>query len=337
MTSNISQAKDVSPELHQLDANLECQNDMTDSYFRTPSPTSTPALSSASDTDTESEAPSTSNPPSPNEPELMGTFASSTNSEGRRERGTINPYFPLLPSHAVAPNTRPGQTPPFSMIYPEYAQGENLRTPSSDDSEVTLSNLVNKVKLQAIPSPSLAPPSPFSLYPPSKNPSPIEERFARGQTQSGVMTKRAFAAARSRSALSLSSIPIPPSLHMEAEEQLGPSFNVRSYSYTGIFQHAQALGQHDTPYTFSSLHLDTALHLRNSPFILSFLILPVSVSAILFSLSLLPYPFEFPRLTTAQTSCPPFPLHRVPRMIGCCTSHMPPPFRTRPHSSHCIA
>lgn len=250
--AKIEPTKEASLEFQQhSDMNFECQNSDSDSsypsFFRTPSPTSTPALSSASDTDTESEAPSTSNPPSPDEPANLSMLSSSSlsaYSELHIDQGAINSYFPLLPQSSslhsetmrtVPPNMRPGQTPPLSMIYPEYVDADSLPTPSIDDLEVGLSNFVNKVKLQAIPSPSLAPPSPFSLYPPSKNASPVEERFARshmgsqGQMlgQSGVMTKRAFAAARSRSALSLSSIPIPPSLSSEAEEQLGPSFSRR--------------------------------------------------------------------------------------------------------------
>ncbi|CAL1715314.1 unnamed protein product [Somion occarium] len=257
-------ANEATPESYpdtQLEGQVEPDISYSSSFFRAPSPTSTPALSSASDTDTESEAPSTSDPPSPSEPGITDMasssyFHSTLPSEENSDHEPVNPYFPIVESEsprrsclptnpnigALRTTARPGQTPPLSMTQSSCDSG-SVPTPSvTNPPDVTLSTLVNKVTLQAIPSPCLAPPSPFSLYPPSDTMSVIEEqRFTRTTMSNGqygqsrtVMSKRAFTACRTRSALSLSSIPIPPSLDLSLEVELEPSFSRRKGVDDGV-------------------------------------------------------------------------------------------------------
>jgi len=151
-------------------------------YAGSPSSSTTPSLSSASDTDdmdTEDEPPSvvdgSSAPSSPGERECFSALSQVhvVAANAKTMANTNNPYFPPLSSHTQdrrmhTPQTprqdskiadmceiaRPGQTPPLSSLYPEH----HARA---------MGMLRDKVRLEAIPSPSLAPPSPFSLYPSS--------------------------------------------------------------------------------------------------------------------------------------------------------------------------
>ncbi|GJE93263.1 hypothetical protein PsYK624_094220 [Phanerochaete sordida] len=108
---------------------------------------STPSLCSASDTDTESETPSVSSPcpSSPAESDLAhyfethGTLAShsdafDTELHHRASLSNHNPYFPALPVSA-------------GLLQSVLAEAP----------------MVTKIKLQALPSPALQPPSPLSL------------------------------------------------------------------------------------------------------------------------------------------------------------------------------
>ncbi|THH27205.1 hypothetical protein EUX98_g6981 [Antrodiella citrinella] len=137
-------------------------------YTGSPSSSTTPSLSSASDTDdmdTEDEPPSvvdgSSAPSSPMERE--GSVATLDHDREYND----NPYFPSLLSlqtprqHPMLADmceiARPGQTPPLSSLYPLASQ-QGLGLDMDMD---------QKMRLEAIPSPSLVPPSPFSLYTPS--------------------------------------------------------------------------------------------------------------------------------------------------------------------------
>ena len=162
---------------------------MTMPLYPSPSSSATPSLSSASDTDdmdTESEAPSvvggSSVPSSPSERDITHEYFVATAASGSAiSGGEINPYFPVLPpgddaaQYHHSPLTprqnqildackiaRPGQTPPLSSA----CSGAPVLIRKSESSDVT-DVLLRKIKLEAIPSPSLLPPSPFSLYPPS--------------------------------------------------------------------------------------------------------------------------------------------------------------------------
>ena len=153
--------------------------------FRAPSPSSTPSLSSASDTGTESEAPSTSNPSSPSElatAEMLNSYFAYA-LEASREPNDINPYFPLTTEVDPVSLTSRSHLPLQSAEH-HYVAGDS--NPEQDRS-ITLGQFPHaeggsrhsltmrlKTKLQAIPSPSLMPPSPFSLNPPSNGASPIE-------------------------------------------------------------------------------------------------------------------------------------------------------------------
>ncbi|KAH8103926.1 hypothetical protein BXZ70DRAFT_1005479 [Cristinia sonorae] len=160
-------------------------------YASSPTSSATPSLSSsASDTDdldTESEAPSvvsgSSTPSSPMERDTAHEYYS----RERNIAGEVSSYFPVVPHpdvtrqhHQRTPQpdvvydmcsiAGPGQTPPLSSLYPELRKVDSLETLTGEmESEVA-----RKIRLEAIPSPSLVPPSPFSLYPPS----PETERFA---------------------------------------------------------------------------------------------------------------------------------------------------------------
>ncbi|KAL4252898.1 hypothetical protein ABKN59_003560 [Abortiporus biennis] len=193
-----------------------------DHQYRAPSPTSTPSLSSASDT--ESEEPNNSNPSSPVELDTSGMlanyFASALNAS--TEQNEINPYFPIYADdETISSDSRPLSRPPNLHLPIPAAQntrlGESGQTPVLTVSETLPSAALRKTKLQAIPSPSLLPPSPFSLNPPSNRGSPVDENAKNNFSVAspsvanssgvGTMTKRAFAASRGRSSLSLSSIP----------------------------------------------------------------------------------------------------------------------------------
>ncbi len=128
--------------------------------------TSTPSLSSASDTDTESETPSVSSP-GPSSPfdddTLPGYFASSTtlnsdvsDSEALQSTADVG----LNASFA----TRNTHNPSFPSLPPSANQTPRAPTPGN---VADLSNLLRnkKLQLEALPSPALQPPSPFSLYP----------------------------------------------------------------------------------------------------------------------------------------------------------------------------
>lgn len=183
------------------------------SYSSSRSSSTTPSLSSASDTDdmdTESEAPSviggSSEPSSPGEREIgIGEYFV--------VNGEVNPYFPSIsptnvsgaprtprqdPTYDVCKISQPGQTPPLSAMYPGVAL-VLAQQQQQDDSG-------RKVKLEAIPSPSLVPPSPFSLYPPT-----AESNVAVAPLVAVTMTKRAFFT-RTTSRLSVTSLPSPDSL-----------------------------------------------------------------------------------------------------------------------------
>lgn len=107
---------------------------------------STPSLCSASDTDTESETPSVSSPcpSSPAESELAHYFDTHTTLASHaevfdselhhRSLSSHNPYFPAIPASAGVMQSVLGDAP-----------------------------TVSKIKLQALPSPALQPPSPLCL------------------------------------------------------------------------------------------------------------------------------------------------------------------------------
>lgn len=234
-------------------------------YSSSPSSSTTPSLSSASDTDdmdTESEAPSVVDGESvPGSPSEQGASSEYFAVGVGITEGEVNPYFPMLPSsHSTSsrqhsPHTprqrpipdlcmiaRPGQTPPLSSLYPDVTVP--MLTKRGELGEV----VVRKVKLEAIPSPSLVPPSPFSLYPPS--PEFRKTNASTSSTQQGaegpvVMTKRAFFT-RNSSKLSLTSVPtVGFALDAEEEEEeqriegrsglglLRPSFRRRKESLEG--------------------------------------------------------------------------------------------------------
>ncbi|THG93817.1 hypothetical protein EW026_g7526 [Hermanssonia centrifuga] len=181
------------------------------------SPTSTPSLSSASDTDTESEAPSVSSP-GPSSPiddyeTLTHYFASHATRASQafdsespnlalnavsNIDSTHNPYFPAVSAHAPLPAA-------------VAADPNNALLQQLFSSQVPLSEIpamVKKLKLEALPSPTLAPPSPFSLYPPESEEDKVEvevqdakpteigdaEATLRVSGPSGTITKRAFVA-----------------------------------------------------------------------------------------------------------------------------------------------
>lgn len=156
-----------------------------------PGPTNTPSLSSASDTEPETEtdtdtftdtdaesdfAPSTSTGASSVSSPLCDVdvseyfFAKAGPSEGtlvvtpsesgevsEREEQEVRNYF----SSVMPLRSNPGMTPPLSALYPSHplnlgpGHGNGFVPP------------LKSVRLQALPSPALVPPSPLSLYPPS--------------------------------------------------------------------------------------------------------------------------------------------------------------------------
>lgn len=125
------------------------------------SPTSTPSLSSASDTDTESEAPSM-NSPDPSSPV--------------DDYDALSHYFMSRAAFSHPDVEHPHDTHvahaahnPYFPHYNSIAPDAGLRNPPIPAQHTTaLSHMpaVKNVKLAALPSPALAPPSPFSLYPP---------------------------------------------------------------------------------------------------------------------------------------------------------------------------
>ena len=141
--------------------------------------TSTPSLSSASDTDTESETPSVSSP-CPSSPVVdedalshyfdttLPTHADAFDAELFQRRLDIagapssrhNPYFPsVAPSDAAFTSSSSSS----SLL----SNGTSLLSSSTITSLATcdVAPAIKKIKLQALPSPALQPPSPFSLYP----------------------------------------------------------------------------------------------------------------------------------------------------------------------------
>lgn len=183
-----------------------------------PGAASTPALSSASDTETETEtdtdadtftdtdaesdfAPSTSTatssvPSPPCEIDASEYFVAEDDcritsgeiSEVSRRKVEVHQevkgYF-----SAVVPLSRPGETPPLSVLYP--TEGAQVPVPALK-------------KLQALPSPALVPPSPFSLYPPTLgnasglgvSGAALSVPTTRMATAMPATTKRAFMAPR---------------------------------------------------------------------------------------------------------------------------------------------
>jgi len=243
-----------------LEEHSEDTNTVLNPLFHSHSVTSTPALSAASDTDTESEANClSSSPPSPREMDLASYMRKTDECMESLRQGedlTINSYFAMYegnpgegdlttpPSSGVPPQgcssrisaivsddihamSGPGSTPPLSQLFPV-----GTSCVSSDPSAfiaLTLPPRYNKMKLEAIPSPSLIPPSPFLLTPPgSVAVSPVDERstvstipqLPGGGIVNGlpasVAAKRSLifnggfdSRPRSRSLLALSSVPSP--------------------------------------------------------------------------------------------------------------------------------
>lgn len=119
-----------------------------------PTDLSTPALSSASESDTD---------------EHDGDTDAD---EADRPNGYAHPALAEYEYFAARlQSSSAGQTPPLSSMYPELraalqeGEGEGGGTmPVSMSMSVAA---LKKVKLAALPSPALAPPSPFSLYPPT--------------------------------------------------------------------------------------------------------------------------------------------------------------------------
>ncbi|KAI0085791.1 hypothetical protein BDY19DRAFT_908783 [Irpex rosettiformis] len=152
--------------LHPEDAGFDHMHSPPEDYvpfngFR--SSTSTPSLSSASDTDTESETPSVSSP-GPSSPfdddTLPGYFTSS------RALNSDVPNSDLLHSSTDASSdahlTTSNHNPYFPPVPTSTEQTPRMHTAGYDLSEVLRNR---KMQLQALPSPALLPPSPFSLYP----------------------------------------------------------------------------------------------------------------------------------------------------------------------------
>ena len=133
------------------------------------SPTSTPSLSSASDTDTESDAPSV-NSPDPSSPvddydALTHYFAAHPPFVGHNDHdhdaaetnghASHNPYFPAI---------SPIATRPIPHADPALNNTPLLAAPVTRSQPAAVVAAVKKMKLEALPSPALVPPSPFSLY-----------------------------------------------------------------------------------------------------------------------------------------------------------------------------
>jgi hypothetical protein len=158
--------------------------------------TSTPSLSSASDTDTENEDASVSSP-GPSSPfdddMLSGYLASRTTLRDNVDEtelllrtadvsststmNSYNPYFPPLPSSCT-------DTPRLGS------------SALADDVSDLLKH--KRLQLQALPSPALQPPSPFSLYPSSEEDA---SQANDGTRIAGQLAKKSFV--RRSSALSL--------------------------------------------------------------------------------------------------------------------------------------
>jgi hypothetical protein len=141
--------------------------------------TSTPSLCSASDTDTESETPSVSSPSpsSPAESDLAQYFESRPHAEvleGELRQQSVmanhNPYFPaLIPGGSILPHV------------------------------LAEAPVVRKLQLEALPSPALQPPSPFSLDAPGLDEAEDElvksgvQTMSRGSPiRGGTLTRRTF-------------------------------------------------------------------------------------------------------------------------------------------------
>ncbi|KAH9839973.1 uncharacterized protein C8Q71DRAFT_471301 [Rhodofomes roseus] len=159
-----------------------------------PTDLSTPALSSASESDTD---------------EHDGDTDADADDDGHHGRGLGGHAHPALAQYEYfAARLQPsgaGQTPPLSSIYPEVQleeAGAGLglgvglgRLPFAMQGPVGMAAL-KKVQIAALPSPALAPPSPFSLYPPSPGVggggSPFVPREFRevGERSALVMPKR---------------------------------------------------------------------------------------------------------------------------------------------------
>ena len=158
-------------ELFQ-DTDVEDTDTYNDLPARALSPTdlSTPALSSASESDTD---------------EHDGDTDAEESGQGTGHGGYAHPALAEYEYFAARlQSSSAGQTPPLSTMYPELhavlQEGEPVVNESEGDGvSVDRSRLemqmpvpmsvaaLKKVKLAALPSPALVPPSPFSLYPPT--------------------------------------------------------------------------------------------------------------------------------------------------------------------------
>lgn len=154
-------------ELFQ-DTDVDEPDTYNDLPARALSPTdlSTPALSSASESDTD---------------EHDGDTDAEESGRGAYAHPALAEYEYFA---ARLQSSSAGQTPPLSSMYPELCAALQEGEPAVNDSEgegvgaggrtlempmpVSMSvAALKKVKLAALPSPALAPPSPFSLYPPT--------------------------------------------------------------------------------------------------------------------------------------------------------------------------
>jgi len=189
--SDLSTTSAASGSDSPLGVSPDGETDELDGYNDLParalSPTdlSTPALSSASESDTDEHDGDTD---ADQDGDEAGTHGRSRGFGGHARPALAEyEYFAarLTPSSA-------GQTPPLSSIYPEL-DASHSGAPEEPDAAASigaglgmnlgLSRLplgmrmqmqapssmaaLKKMKLAALPSPALAPPSPFSLYPPS--------------------------------------------------------------------------------------------------------------------------------------------------------------------------
>ena len=145
--------------------------------------TSTPSLCSASDTDTESETPSVSSPcpSSPAESDLAHYFES---------RSPGHPHAEIFDSE-LHQHPIPASHNPY---FPAISHGGSVLSHVAGEAPI-----VRKLKLEALPSPVLQPPSPFCLDGPGQE--ELEEEsvksgvttVARGSpVRSGTLTKRPF-------------------------------------------------------------------------------------------------------------------------------------------------
>ena len=180
--------------------------------------TSTPSLCSASDTDTESETPSVSSPcpSSPAESDLAHyfephgeAFDNELHRHYRHHSSNHNPYFPAIPASVGV-----------------------LQNVIAEDSMVT------KIKLEALPSPALQPPSPLSLD--------GTEEGEEGSSRAGAQT--VMRGSPIRSAVKRPYVPRPSSLSSRAQQQ---------ETLNAVSESLSALATSATPLVSPSPALDT--------------------------------------------------------------------------------